>query len=126
MRKVSEPAIFRFLRHVCSKKLTFRGSGVPKSLQNPSKIDAKSMPKKVMQKGRKMEPKRVQNGSRNRSKIGKRRKNGGPEIDAKKNAKNGGVHKPTLGRPGVDFGAGGGVRRGQAPPGPAKPDLIQI
>ena len=46
-------------------------------------------------------------------------KKGGPKIDAKN-----GCRKKTakiandlaLGRPGVDFGAGGGVRRGQAPP----------
>ena len=35
----------------------------------------------------------------------------------KNDAKNGGVMKPTLGRPRSVFGAGGGVRRGQAPPG---------
>ena len=31
-----------------------------------------------------------------------------------------------LGRPRIVFGAGGGVRRGQAPPGPAISALIQI
>ena len=45
------------------------------------------MPENVMQKGRKMEPKRIQNGSRNQTKIGKRRKKGSPEIDAKKRCK---------------------------------------
>ena len=50
------------------------------------------MPKKVMQKGRKMELKWVQNGSQKRSKIGKRRKKGDPKIDAK----NGGVQMAEL------------------------------
>ena len=67
-----------------------------------------------------MEPKRVQNGSQNRTKIGKRRKKGGPKIDAKNEAKTEGVHKPTLGRSGVGFGAAGGLG------GAEKPDLIQI
>ena len=42
------------------------------------------MPKKVMQKGRKMEPKWVQNGSQNVTEIGKNQKNEGPKNDAKK------------------------------------------
>ena len=41
------------------------------------------MPKNVMQKGRKMEPKWVQNGSQNRTQIGKKQKKRGPKIDAK-------------------------------------------
>ena len=41
------------------------------------------MPKNVMQKGRKIEPKWVQNGNQNRTKIGKMLKQGGPKIDAK-------------------------------------------
>ena len=75
--------IFRFLLHVCSKNVKIQGSGVPKSTKNPSKINAKIMPKNVMQKGRKMEPKWVQNGSQNRTQIGKMQKKGGPKIDAK-------------------------------------------
>ena len=75
--------IFRFLLHVCSKNLKIQGSGVPKSTKNPSKINAKIMPKNMMQKGRKMDPKRVQNGSKNRTKIGKGWEKGGPKIDAK-------------------------------------------
>ena len=49
--------------------------------------------------GPKCEPKSEQNR--------KNAKSGGPKIDAKKYAKNGGVLKPTLGPPGVVFGAGG-------------------
>ena len=108
--------IFQFLLHVCSKNVKIQGSGVPKSTKNPSTINAKIMPKNVMRKGRKMELKRAQNGSQNRTKIGKRGKKGGSKIDAKKGCNFGGVRVSTLGRPGVDFGAGGGERRGQAPP----------
>ena len=78
------------------------------------------MPKKVMQKGRKMEPNWVQNGSPNRSKIGKRRKKGDPKIDAKNDTKNGGVIKPTLGTGGTVLEPAGGLG------GTVKPDLIQI
>ena len=69
--------------HVCRKNIKIQGSGVPKSTKKPSKINAKIMPKNVMQKGRKIVPKRVQNGSQNRTKIGKMQKKGGPKIDAK-------------------------------------------
>ena len=67
-----------------------------------------------------MEPKRDENGSQNRTKIGKRRKKGGPENDAKNEAKTDGVHKPTLGLRRVGFGAPGGLG------GTVKSDLIQM
>ena len=119
--------IFRFSLHVCSKNGKIQGSGVPKSMKNPPKINAKIMPKNVMQKGRKMEPKWVQNGSQNRTKIGKRWKKGGPEIDAKKRCKFEGrkvassrLKSPkhsTLGLRRLGFGAPGGLG------GTVKPDF---
>ena len=62
-------------------------------------------------------------------KVGKRRKKGGPKSMQKNDAKFGGVQtckKSNLGHQREDFGAGGEVRRGQAPPGPAISASIQF
>ena len=86
--------IFHFLLHVCNKNDKIQGSGVQKSTKNQLKINAKIMPKNVMQKSRKTEPKIVQHGSPNQTQIGKRRKKGGPEIDEKSETKTERVQKP--------------------------------